>query len=487
MTTSSAEDSPSTNPRASTRAHAAIWGTLGALAGVGGAILRSKVIAVKLGPEGTGLITEILQYATLAVAPAAVALGPAFLRRLSTTSDRLGASKHAFALTMALGLTGAIVVLAASSVLLPASAPVGLLGLALAWQLAQTLLGLPTQALTAATQFGRLAITNTGGALLVTCGLVVGVLAGGVAGQFVGAFLGALAALALGLALTWRTLGGLPFSLNAPPRAFLFEAVATGATGFVGGAAVQLALVVVRNATSELGGPALVGQFQASWTISTTYFSVLLGGLLSYSFPRFAAAKDGDEIGTELRAALRFASLAIPPLLIIAILFRRFGIHLLYDSRFEIAADILGYQLAGDVIKASAWLIAGPLLVRGKLKAFLITEIVGAIVLGGLMRGLLPWLGAEALGVGYLIGYACYAMLATAILRWACGVVGLWPWVALSFGWSIVAVAANELSRSAEPLVIVPAAGVAFLFAARPLQAHVRMRLSRRQARRATE
>src|SRR5262245_20302493 len=67
---------------------AAALGLIGAAAGLGFTILRSKVTAVILGPEGFGKAAQILQLVTVANLPATMVTGAALMSSVAEASKR---------------------------------------------------------------------------------------------------------------------------------------------------------------------------------------------------------------------------------------------------------------------------------------------------------------------------------------------------------------------------------------------------------------
>jgi len=125
-----------------------------------------------------------------------------------------------------------------------------------------------------------------------------------------------------------------------------------------------------------------------------------------------------------------------PPLILCAIAVRVPLIHGLYSNRFDVAAEMVGFQMAGDLAKAVAWVHAGPLLYRGKVKAFLLSEVIGMGLLAGFAIALAPTLGVMGASVGYALGYGCYVILTKPIIEWSCEVKLSWRpvWLSLGFG-----------------------------------------------------
>jgi O-antigen/teichoic acid export membrane protein len=209
-------------------------------------------------------------------------------------------------------------------------------------------------------------------------------------------------------------------------KAFARDALVLGATALISGYYGQLVFTVIRLTLARVGGEALGasynGNFQAASTIGTTYFTLVLGSLGNFFLPRFAAAADAEELTSHVRRAEAFVLRVAPSVLLVAVLFRRDVIGLLYSDRFEIATSILGFTLAGDLLRAMSWTSAAPLLVRKQVRAFFVTETVGAILATGFNVPLIHLLGPQGAGVAYVATYAGYALFCAFVLKRTCGV-----------------------------------------------------------------
>jgi O-antigen/teichoic acid export membrane protein len=111
-----------------------------------------------------------------------------------------------------------------------------------------------------------------------------------------------------------------------------------------------------------------------------------------------------------------------PPLVLLAVGFADVGVRLLYSDHFETAIRILRWQLAGDVAKCLSWAYAGPLLYRGRIRAFNITELTAAALLAIAAWVLIELHGSEGVGQAYLITYLAYLPLAAAVTSLSLGV-----------------------------------------------------------------
>ncbi len=400
---------------------AAGLGAMVSLANVFAAVVRSKAAAVFLGPAGVGIVAEVQQVATLALVPLAAFAGPALAQSLASEGESEAPRIAGAALTWT-AVTGSILTLLvgmAAPVFLPRDwhlaarplvliAATGLVLTALANVATQTLVF--RGQLRATTRLQLLTV------IVTTVGSVVCTWRFGVTGQLVAAAAAAAMVLPWHFATAKRS-GFWPARRAdlSPQRSYLRRALSLGATSLVAGVALQGALYAIRWRLELTGGAALNGQFQAAWAIASMYLSMLLSGIANFAFPRFAKARNTEELQREVDSTASFVARFAPPVVFLASAFCGIGIQILYSRSFDPAAETLRWQLAGDVAKCFAWAYAGPLLYRGKLRTFLTTEFTVAAVFAGLSWLLVPRYGLVGVGQAYVATYVLYlAMTATA-------------------------------------------------------------------------
>jgi PST family polysaccharide transporter len=395
-------------------------------------ILRSKVTAVALGPAGIGITAEIQQLVTLANVPTSMMLGPALVSGVAEARARGDFDKvsrlYASAWTGVLVVSGVAGVLAVVAGYFFLPDPWGrrlwpLTILAAVGALLSSLRMIPPQMLMASGRLRRMTVIALFAGGIETALICSAIAWYGLTGQFVAFALAPLLLLPLTLALarsdlhefSWRPRWG--FS-----RDFGITAAKVGAASLVAALAMQSLLTVARWTLEKHGGPDLNGQFQAAWAIGTTYFSLALGGLGSYFFPRYAAARDPSELATEVESGAQFVLRIAPPAVLLLIGARDLVVHALYSHRFDPAIELVGVLLVGDVAKGIAWVQSGPLLYRGKIGAFLGLELFGSLttIVGTIV--LVPRF--SLLGVGYasVLATFAYCFLSALVLHRSCGV-----------------------------------------------------------------
>jgi PST family polysaccharide transporter len=437
----------------------AILGAITSALSILAAAVRAKVAAKVIGPEGVGVVAEVGQLVTLATTAATVAAGPVLVawiaqaRRDGRPERLAGGLGSSLALGGALAIVGALAALLAAPFVLPRSwsfsplpfvalAGAGVVGSTLAGALQSVFIGLSD---VRATTWASIISTLLGSTLVVALTILLGL-----RGQFVALALGGGVAFFTAWAVLSRGRPRIPLRVSWD-RTFIRQAFAIGATALVAGYFSQIVLSSIRVVLELKGGAALGalynGNYQAASIVGNQYYSIVIGGLSNFFWPRYAAAASDEELTAEVHAAGRFIVRVAPPVAFLAIALSKDLIHILYSDRFNLAIAILSFQLAGDITRALSWAYAGPLLYRGKLRGFLIAELAGAALAIGL-NALCIWrLGPVGAGVAYTLSYVIYVAIAAWVVRAVCGVRTAWPQLVQAWGFTALAVAFELVSR----------------------------------------
>jgi PST family polysaccharide transporter len=265
--------------------------------------------------------------------------------------------------------------------------------------------------------------------------IVLGTFLAGLQGQFLAVCASPLLFLAVVYSFYRRTLPELRLRPQLRfDAALLRSSVSVGAAAVISTFAMQLSLSATRVALNAHGGAEANGQFQAAWSIESAYLMVVLQGLSTVVFPRYASAKDSRELQTEVNTAVDLVFRVVPPLILTVMAFRELAVHILFSDRFDVAAKIVGFQMVGDFAKVLAWVQAGPLLYRGKVKAFLFTEGAATLLLVVLPPVLVMHFGTVGACAGFGIAYLVYVAITRVALRTACEVVVPWRMTLATMG-----------------------------------------------------
>lgn len=151
------------------------------------------------------------------------------------------------------------------------------------------------------------------------------------------------------------------------------------------------------------------GLFQSAWTITSVYLALILRSMGSDFFPRLSAIADDNKLVKGLVNEQSYITLLIAsPIIVGMILFSDVAISILYSSKFSHAGSLLQWQLVGTFLKVLSWPIAFIMLAKNKGLLFLITEILfyGVYIL--ICHFMIDTYGLDITGIGYLIAYMVY-------------------------------------------------------------------------------
>lgn len=197
-----------------------------------------------------------------------------------------------------------------------------------------------------------------------------------------------------GLAQQWRNLFGL------------------GAAIMVGGVVASLAQLAVRGLLAQRLGLDQVGLFQAASLISITYLGFIMHAMGADFYPRLSALASGStEANRLINEQTEIALLLGGPAILVTIGLAELLLSLIYSSEFAGAAQLLRWQMLGDVMRIASWPLGFALLAAGRGKTYVTLELVAFGTFFGATYALLPAFGIEAAGIAFFIMYLVYLPL----------------------------------------------------------------------------
>lgn len=392
-------------------------------------LLRIKMAAVLLGPAGVGLIGLLTSLAGTASAVAGLGFGNVGTRQIATEVGRNDAAAIAavrralFWGTMALAVLGTTVFWALRGVLAQRvlgnqslSTEVGWLALAVGLTVAAAS---QSALLNGLRRIGDLARVSVWSGLLSTVLGVGALLLWGRSGLLVFVLVGPLASFVMGHVYVAR----LP-RVTAPRTpltelAHQWGALAKlGAAFMVAGLVGMLGQLLVRTIVQQQLGSNALGFFQAAATISMTYIGFVLSAMGADYYPRLTAViHDHAAVNRLVNEQTEVALLLSGPVFLTMLGIAPWVIELLYASSFHPAAEVLRWQVLGDVLKVCSWPLGFIILAAGDGRTFVLTESIAVAVFVILTLLLLPLHGVVATGQAFVGMYLVYLPLVYALAR----------------------------------------------------------------------
>ena len=385
-------------------------------------MIKTKIIAVILGPAGIGLLGLFNSIQDTSTTIAGLGLSRSGVREFAeahadSEEFRLSSTRKVLSMaSLGLGLFGALFMVAIRDPIAKLAMGSDSYGRAVAWigigVLAATVSGSQTAFLNGLRRIGDLARVSIIGALVAMLVAVLGVWLWGMDGIIVAVVSAPLTSLGtswwfshkiktievkLSLRIFWESLSKI-FNLG-----FVF--MVTALMGF--GAQLVTRIVVTR-----ILGLNATGHFQAAWNISMLYLGFVLGAMGTDYYPRLTAvAKDRDATNQMVNEQAEIALLLAGPVVLGMLTLAPYVIALLYSGDFHDTVAVLRWQVFGDLFKVATWPIAFILLAQSRSSIFFFSELFWHVVyLAIVWHGLKIW-GLEATGIAFLISYIMYFFL----------------------------------------------------------------------------
>ncbi len=209
------------------------------------------------------------------------------------------------------------------------------------------------------------------------------------------------------LFLSWRA------DRSAPPDTAVHAELARERIRTIAFTGLTLSAVVLISGGTQLAvrrylitaeGITQAGLYHAAISISVLYIGVVLNSMTVDYMPRLSRIHlNRIEAERVVNQQLEISLHLIAPLCIAGIAFSPLVISLLYTDEFRPAAGMLRWQMLGEAIKAPLWIMASVLLVKDRKLTYLAIEGASNLLYFGSFVVLYPRTGLNAGGQAFLI------------------------------------------------------------------------------------
>jgi O-antigen/teichoic acid export membrane protein len=166
---------------------------------------------------------------------------------------------------------------------------------------------------------------------------------------------------------------------------------------------------IVRIFINHHGGISDVGLYNAGFAIISTYVGLIFTAMGTDYYPRLSAVAHSNVLcKTTINQQAEIAILIIAPIILVFVVFIRWVVVLLYSYKFVAVNDMILWASLGMLFKAASWAIAFILLAKGASKLFFWNELLVNVYVLGLNIAGYYWMGLTGLGISFLIGYVLY-------------------------------------------------------------------------------
>ena len=386
-------------------------------------VLRTKFLAVLLGPSGVGITSLFGGLIGTAATFATLGVGTVGTRQIAEASSKddlhalMVARRALFLGTIFLACAGALVVFSFRTLLAVRilgnasySGTVGWLSVGVALSVAGASQGALIQGMR---RIGDIARINVLGSIFSTilgigviwwwgkAGLVVYVLVVPAVSFVLGhIYVSRLPKIGYGsatlqeLAREWRTLIRLGLALVSS------------------GVIQSLSMLWIRVHVAKVLGAQSLGQYQAAWTISMQYVIFVVSAMGTDYYPRLTGVIHDNKAATRLvNEQTEITLLLGAPVFIAMMATAPWVIHLFYSASFTPAIAVLRWQVLADVLKVTSWPLGFVIMAAGDGKTFFWSEVAAWIVPLGFIVALIGIVGLQITGIAYVAQYVFYLPL----------------------------------------------------------------------------
>lgn len=382
-------------------------------------LIRTKVLAVLLGPSGVGLFSLYTGIVSAAAAVSSMGLGTVGTRQVAEAIGHEDARALAVARramfwgALLLASAGALVVwslreIVAEVVLGSAehAGAVGWLALGVALSVASASQAALIQGMRRIGDMARLSVQSA--VLNTALGLAL-LWQWGEAALVGYVLVGPLMSFLLGHVYVSRLPRMDAENVSIREIASQWQTFLRVGIAFMGaGLAGSLIQLWIRVEVGNTLGAEGLGHYQAAWMISMQYIGFVLAAMGADYYPRLAGTiHDRKATARLVNEQTEIALLLSAPVLIAMMGLAPWVIQLLYSPAFGPAVEVLRWQILGDLLKVASWPLGFIILAAGDGKTFFLTETSAHFLMGSMIAGLTPSMGLEITGISFFVCY-CY-------------------------------------------------------------------------------
>ena len=159
------------------------------------------------------------------------------------------------------------------------------------------------------------------------------------------------------------------------------------------------------------------GYWQGIWYISSMYLMLVTTTLSVYYLPRLSEIQDNEELKAEIFSGYKI----IMPIVIFGafaiFLLKEYVVIIAFSKEFMPMLELFKWQLIGDVIKISSWLLAYLMLAKAMTKVFVYTEILFSALFVVLSILCVNSFGLIGITYAYALNYFLYLIMMIFIFR----------------------------------------------------------------------
>jgi O-antigen/teichoic acid export membrane protein len=175
---------------------------------------------------------------------------------------------------------------------------------------------------------------------------------------------------------------------------------------------------IMRVFISRKGGLDQVGLYNAGFAIINTYVGMVFSAMGTDYFPRLSGiVHDTGKSNNTINQQAEIALLILAPILTVFMVFINWIVVLFYSEMFLPVDKMIHWAALGIFFKAASWPVAFLFIAKGDTKMFFYNELTANIYMLALNLLGYQLKGLEGLGISFFVGYLIYLVQVFIIAR----------------------------------------------------------------------
>lgn len=395
---------------------------------IGIGIIRTKALAVMLGPAGFGLMGLYSSILDLALAFSSMGIGSSGVRQIAESvgsNDEARIARTVIVLrrtAVILGILGAILVVMFARPLSSLTfgtdhhtGAVALLGLAVFFRAVAAGQGALIQGMR---RIHDLAVMGVLGALL---GSLISIILVYLLGEE-GVAPSIVAGAAMGSLISWwysrKVKIVYPVMTGAEVRREAASLLKLGFAFMASGILMMVAAYAVRAIVLRMDGLEAAGFYSAAWTLGGLYVGIILQAMGADFYPRLVGvAEDNLQCNRLVNEQTQVSLLLAGPGVIATLTFAPLVILLFYSAEFYEAVEALRWICLGIALRVITWPIGFIIVAKNRQAVFISTEVAWTVVNIGLTWFFVKAFGVNGAGMAFFGSYVFNGLMIYPIVR----------------------------------------------------------------------
>lgn len=191
-----------------------------------------------------------------------------------------------------------------------------------------------------------------------------------------------------------------------------------GVSMSLGGIFASIVSYAIRGFIQGNGGLEQVGLYQAGFVIMTTYVGMVMNAIATDYYPRLASInKDNAKCCIAVNQQGEIASMILAPMLTVCLIFMPFVLKILYSDSFLLANEYISWACLGMMLRLGAWVISFLFVAKAESKIFIKLELSANLYYLAFSLLGYKYLGLNGLGIAFALEYFVYFMQCYLIAR----------------------------------------------------------------------